>query len=41
MLEDEPLVIDAEQMQQRGLEVVHVHAVTNDVVAEVVGLAVG
>ena len=41
VLEDEPLVIDAEQIQQRGLEVVHVHAVANDVVAEVVGLAVG
>jgi N-sulfoglucosamine sulfohydrolase len=34
------LVVDAEQVQQRRVEVVHVHRVRDDVVAEVVGLAV-
>ncbi len=33
-------VVDAEQVQDRGLEVVDVDRVLGDVVAEVVGLAV-
>ena len=37
----QPFVVDAEQMEQRGLQVVHVHRVLYDVVAEVVGLPVG
>jgi Kef-type K+ transport system membrane component KefB len=40
VLEHEPLVVDAEQVQQRRLEVVDVHRVTHHVVAELVGLAV-
>jgi hypothetical protein len=33
-------VVDAEQVHHRGLQVVHVHGIRHDVVAEVVGLAV-
>ena len=36
----EALVVDAEQVQDGGLEVVDVHAAVGDVVAEVVGFAV-
>ena len=39
MLEDEFLVIDAELMQDRRLEVVDMHGVHHGVVGEVVGLA--
>ena len=40
VLERELLVVDAQQVQQRRLEVVDVHRVADDVVAELVGLAV-
>src|SRR5687768_16660880 len=40
-LEREPLVIDSEQLQDGGLEVVDVDGVLGDVVPELVGLAVG
>ena len=40
VLEGQPLVVDAEQVEQRGLEVVDVHRVAHDVVPELVGLAV-
>lgn len=33
-------VIDAKQVQHRGLQVVHVHRVFSDVVAEIVGRTV-
>ena len=36
----EPLVVDAEQVQDRGLQIVDVDGVLDDVVAEVVGAAV-
>ena len=36
--EGEPFVVDAEQVQDRGLEVVDVDRVAGDVHAEVVGL---
>jgi len=36
----EPLVIDAHQVQDGGIEIVDVHRVLDDVVAELVGLAV-
>ena len=35
------LVVDAQAMQQRGVEVVNVHRLLGDVVREIVGLAVG
>ncbi len=40
VLEDEAAVIDAEAVEEGGVEVVHVHRVFHDVVAEVVGLAI-
>ena len=40
-LERQPLVIDAEAVQDRGVHVVDVDRIFDDVVAEVVGLAVG
>ena len=39
-LEGQPRVVDAEQVQDRGVQVVDVDRVGGDVVAEVVGLAV-
>ena len=36
----QPLVVDAEQVQDRGVQVVDVDGVLDGVVAEVVGLAV-
>ena len=36
----EPLMIDAEQMHDRGVQVVDVQAVGGDVVAELAGLAI-
>ena len=39
-LEREPLVVDAQAVQDRGVQVVDVDRVLDDVVAEVVGLAV-
>ena len=39
-LERQPRVVDAEQVQDRRVQVVDVDAVLGDVVAEVVGLAV-
>mgnify|MGYP002837535359 CR=1 FL=1 len=39
-LEGQLLVVDAEQMQDRGLKIVHMHRVAGDVVGEVVRLAV-
>src|SRR6187401_2470667 len=36
----QPFVVHTEQMQHRGVEVMHVNAVFRDVVAELVGLAV-
>ena len=36
----EALVVDAEQVHQCGVEIVHVHAVFYHVVAEFVGLSV-
>ncbi len=39
-LEGLPFVVDPEQVLHRGVEVVHVHRVLDDVVAELVGLAV-
>src|SRR5689334_10469692 len=38
--EGQPLVIDPEQMQDRRLEIVHVHRILHDIEREVVGLAV-
>jgi hypothetical protein len=35
------LAINAQEMEDRGLEVVHMHRVADDVHAEVVGFAVG
>ena len=40
-LEREPRVVDAQAVQDRGVQVVDVDRVLGDVVAEVVGLAVG
>ncbi len=40
VLEDEAAVINAEAVEEGGVEVVHVHRVFHDVVAEVIGLAV-
>ena len=37
----QPFVVDAQEVEDRGLEVVDVDGVLGDVVAEVVGLAVG
>lgn len=39
-LEREPLVVDPEEMEDGGVEFVHVRGVLDDVVTEVVGLAV-
>ena len=39
-LEGEPFVVDAQAVQDRGVQVVDVDRVLDDVVAEVVGLAV-
>src|SRR5919108_6384854 len=36
----EPAVVEAQQMQDRGMEVADVHGVLDDVVGEIVGLAV-
>ena len=36
----EAFVVDAERVQQRGLQIAHVHRVVDDVVGEFVGLAV-
>ncbi len=36
----ELFVIDAHQVQQRGVEVMHMHGIAHDVVAKLVGLAV-
>src|SRR5262245_35342626 len=36
----EPLVVDPEQVQNRGVQIVQVHRIFGDVVAEVVGAAV-
>jgi len=36
----EPLVVEAEEVEDRGREVAHVHGVPDDVVGEVVGLPV-
>src|SRR5262249_62422266 len=38
--EAEPAVVEAEQVQHAGVEVANVHRILDDVVAEVVGLAV-
>src|SRR5688500_4283022 len=38
ILERQALVIDAEDVQQRGVEVVDVHAILDDAVTEIVGL---
>ncbi len=40
VLERQPRVVDAQAMQDRGVQVVDVDRVAGDVVAEVVGLAV-
>ena len=37
-LHGEPAVIDAEQVQNRRVQIAHVHRVLDDVVAEIVGL---
>src|SRR5438105_1552505 len=37
----QPLVIEAEEVQERGLEVVDVHGIFGDVVAKIVRLAEG
>src|SRR5258707_14414214 len=39
-LEREPRVIDAEQVQDRRVEIVNVHRIAHDVVAKIVRLAV-
>ena len=39
VFEDQPLVVDPQQVHQRRLEVVYVHRVAGDVVAEFVRLA--
>ena len=39
-LEGLPFMVDPEQVLHRGVEVVHVHRVLDDIVAELVGLAV-
>ena len=39
MFVDQPLVIDAQQVQKRGLQVVHVDAVADNVVTVGIGLA--
>ena len=39
-LEAQPAVVDAQAVQDRGVQVVDVHRVVDDVVAEFVGLAV-
>ena len=41
VLEGQPGVVDAQAVQDRGVQVVDVDRVLDDVVAEVVGLAVG
>ena len=41
VLVGEPFVFDAEQVEERGLEVVHMHRIFDDVVAELVRLPVG
>ena len=40
VLVGEPLVVEAQQVQDGGVEVADVHRVLDDVVAEIVGLAV-
>src|SRR6188768_1704178 len=40
VLEGQPLVIDSEQMQHGGMEVVDVNRRVDDVVGEVIGLAI-
>ena len=40
VVEGQALVVDAEEVEQGGVEVVDVNAAVDDVVAEVVGLAV-
>ena len=41
VLEREPLVVDAHQVHDGRLEVVHMHRVLDDVVADLVGFTVG
>ncbi len=41
VFEDQPLMVDAQQVHQRRLEVVYVHRVAGDVVAEFVRLTIG
>ena len=40
-LERQSFVINAEQMQHRGVQIVNVDAILDDVVSELVGLTVG
>ena len=40
MMVDEPPVIDAQQVENRGLKIVYVHRIFSDVISVIVGLAV-